>query len=115
MKKKAIRSNLLVNTLAGLFICVLIFATSCQVEEYEYTPIEYLKITGVSSVTASSVKDYSTFYLEDVTYTWTVPSGAVIQSGQGTSRISVRFGNAGGTLSVAANGMESEMTITILP
>ncbi|MDD4192509.1 MAG: hypothetical protein PHI28_14345 [Mangrovibacterium sp.] len=115
MKKKDTQINKLFYSLAVALICCLISTTSCEVEKYDYTPIEYLKITGVSSTTANSTKDYYTFYLEDATYTWTVPAGATIKSGQGTSHISVQFGNTGGALSVEVNGMESEMTITILP
>jgi hypothetical protein len=36
-------------------------------------------------------------------YTWTVPSGTNIKSGQGTLQIKVRFGNSGGTITVKAN------------
>jgi hypothetical protein len=38
-----------------------------------------------------------------VTYTWTVPCGAVITSGQGTASITVKFGCVNGNVTVRAN------------
>jgi hypothetical protein len=36
-------------------------------------------------------------------YTWTVPPGAQIKTGQGTRMIKVRFGNSAGNITVKAN------------
>ncbi len=38
-------------------------------------------------------------------YVWTVPTGATITSGQGTTSINVTYGNAGGNISVAAENI----------
>jgi hypothetical protein len=46
---------------------------------------------------------YSTPVVSGVTYTWTVPSGAVITSGQGTASITVKFGCNSGNVTVRAN------------
>lgn len=51
------------------------------------TGIEY----SISSVTGAN------------TYTWTVPPGAVVASGQGTTGITVDFGTEGGNVSVTAD------------
>jgi hypothetical protein len=46
---------------------------------------------------------YSTPVVSGVTYTWTVPSGAVITSGQGTASVTVKFGTSNGNVTVRAN------------
>lgn len=45
---------------------------------------------------------YSTQAIAGVSYTWTVPSGATIASGQGTASITVNFGTSNGNVSVRA-------------
>lgn len=45
---------------------------------------------------------YSVIPVAGVTYAWTLPSGAVIDSGQGASKIKVSWGSVGGTVSVIA-------------
>ncbi len=112
MKSVCIK-NRIVDSLALIFI-LFTFLTSCENEEYEYLPPEFLKISGVTSTTANSTKDYYTFYLEGANYAWTVPAGATIKSGQGTSHIQVLFGNTGGSLSVEADGKTASIQITIL-
>jgi beta-glucanase (GH16 family) len=54
-------------------------------------------------------EQYKNYRIDPVaggSYTWTVPSGATIVSGQGTSTITVNWGTAGGSVgvSVAVNG-----------
>jgi len=113
MKTIKIQSSELLS-FAIVISIVFLFLASCQKEENEYSPIQYLKISGASSVTANSEKDYYTFYLDDADYKWTVPNGASILSGQGTSHIKVHFGTIGGTLSVEAKGMRAEKDISII-
>src|SRR5690606_26164994 len=51
-------------------------------------------------------------------YTWAVPSGATIISGQGSTNITVNFGTNGGTVSVLASnscGASTPSTITVSP
>ena len=48
-------------------------------------------------------------------YTWFVPPGAQIQSGQGTNNIIVNFGNNSGTVSVVANNNIGSGGLTYLP
>ena len=45
-----------------------------------------------------------TEYSGDITYTWSVPETATITSGQGTSQITVQWGDAPGTVSVSLAG-----------
>jgi hypothetical protein len=61
-------------------------------------------ITGTASVCANQAGvAYSTTAVVGLTYTWTVPTGASIVSGQGTNSIVVNFGANAGTVSVKAN------------
>ncbi|MGN6647499.1 MAG: glycoside hydrolase family 9 protein [Cytophaga sp.] len=58
-------------------------------------------ITGPTTVTANQQNvTYSVSNNNGSTYTWTVPAGATIISGQGTNTIIVSFGSTGGTVSV---------------
>lgn len=111
--KNIISRKKLISFLALTVFCIIIFP-SCQDDELEYLPPEYLKITGVTSTTANSTKDYYTFYMDGVNYVWTAPPGATITEGQGTRHVKVLFGNTGGTLSVEAKGMTASIQITIL-
>ncbi len=62
-------------------------------------------ITGSATVlTSASAQNYSILPVAGATtYTWTVPSGASIVSGQGTNSIVVNFGIVSGNISVTAN------------
>ena len=46
---------------------------------------------------------YSVAKHTGITYTWSVPAGAVIKAGQGTNRIRANFGNASGYITVNAS------------
>ena len=113
MKTISIQYNKLIS-LITLILIGFVFSTSCENEEYEYLPPTFLKISGVTSVTANSTKDYYTYYLEDANYNWSVPAGATIAQGQGTSHIEVVFGDTGGTLSVEAKGMSASIEVEVL-
>jgi hypothetical protein len=114
MKTIRIHHKRLIGLMVFIFTCFA-FSTSCENAEYEYLPPTFLKISGVSSVTVNSTKDYYTFYLDDTDYVWTAPAGASITIGQGTSHITVKFGatSGSGTLSVEAKGIRAEKVITI--
>ena len=74
-------------------------------------------ITGTASICANQQGvAYSTIALAGLTYTWTVPSGASIVSGQGTNSIVVNFGANAGSVTVKANnacGTSSTRTFTV--
>ncbi|MEY5047388.1 MAG: hypothetical protein RLZZ175_747 [Bacteroidota bacterium] len=79
-------------------------------------------ITGNNTVCSSSIQNYSIAAVSGANnYTWTVPSGATITSGQGTTAISVNFtGASSGNLSVTpsngcGNGTASTIAITVNP
>ena len=46
---------------------------------------------------------YTTPLVQGLTYTWTVPNGATITSGQGTASITVKFGTKNGNVTVRAS------------
>lgn len=96
---------------------LVIFNTDC--EEFQYYKSSGWKTLGSSSgqiaspgvingstnlcAQASGVA-YSAAPVPDATsYTWTVPAGATIVSGQGTSAISVNYSISGGSVCVTAN------------
>lgn len=61
--------------------------------------------SGSSSVCDGSTQTYSTTGSAGATsYTWSVPAGAVINSGSGTTSISVTFGSSSGNICVTATG-----------
>lgn len=84
-------------------------------------PIAPMAITGSGSMCVGSITTYSISAVAAATsYTWTVPAGSTIQSGQGTTSITVLNGNTSGTVSVTAdNGCGSSApstyTLTIYP
>jgi uncharacterized protein (TIGR02145 family) len=77
-------------------------------------------ITGNSNVFAiASCLAYSISAIPDASgYTWTVPAGAVITSGQGTTSIMVDYGTNGGNVSVRSenscgNSIYTDLNITM--
>lgn len=78
-------------------------------------------ITGPSTACASSSKNYSVGAIAGATsYVWSVPAGATITSGQGTTAIAVNFGAAAvsGNVSVygtntAGNGASSNLSVAV--
>ncbi|MFZ4704585.1 MAG: choice-of-anchor V domain-containing protein [Bacteroidales bacterium] len=78
-------------------------------------------VTGSSSVCSNSNGYYSVAVIANATsYVWTVPSGATISSGQGTTSIAVHFGLSAvsGNVSVygsngAGNGAASNLPVTV--
>jgi|GEM_PF-1013763 len=72
-------------------------------------------ISGPTAVAANaSTVTYSVPNATGMQYTWTVPPGATIVSGQGTNSIVVDFGNSGGNVSVLeTNPIGQTSTVTI--
>jgi gliding motility-associated-like protein len=61
--------------------------------------------TGTTTICSGSVQTYTTTTSAGaISYNWTVPAGAVINSGQGTTSISVTMGTSSGNVCVTAVG-----------
>lgn len=72
-------------------------------------------ITGVTYVLPSQTGlVYSTSAISGLTYTWTLPAGATILSGQNTSTINVKWGTNSGNVVVKANNNCGISTNTVL-
>jgi len=72
-------------------------------------------ISGNTNVCAGTTQNYSISPVSGATsYTWTVPSGWTINSGQGTTSINVTVGTSSGSVSVfASNGCGNSTTQTL--
>ena len=58
-------------------------------------------VNGLQTVSANQTSvTYSVTSTASTTYTWTVPTGATIVSGQGTNQITVNFGTSSGNVTV---------------
>ncbi len=69
----------------------------------ESTPATPGAITGNTTVCENATESYSIEAVANASsYNWTVPTGTTIQSGQGTTSISVVVGNTNGNISVRA-------------
>ncbi|MEO8760250.1 MAG: PHB depolymerase family esterase [Bacteroidia bacterium] len=60
-----------------------------------------ISVNGLQTVSVNQTSvTYSVTNIASTTYTWTVPAGATITSGQGTNQITVNFGTTSGNVSV---------------
>jgi len=96
-------------------ICVFAFVlASCDEKDFGPIEPENLIIQGPTSVSLGQTRQYSTYYLEDGNYAWTVPAGATVDSGQGKSQVMVTFGSVGGDVSVSAKGgRNATLSVTV--
>lgn len=73
-------------------------------------------ISGSASVCEGDTAVYSISPVPNTTgYTWTVPAGASINSGQNTTSIQVIFGNTSGNISVTADNQCGSSPAAVLP
>ncbi len=82
-------------------------------------PAQPSVISGSLTPDIASTQTYSVTNVSGVSYAWTVPSGWVINSGQGTNSISVTVGTANGVIGVtpsncSGNGPVRNVT-TVIP
>jgi hypothetical protein len=84
-------------------------------------PSTFATITGPASVCANQtgVAFSTTPVFGSSQFAWTVPSGAIITSGQGTANIAVTWGAAAGTVSVVAfnacgSGLSRNKSLTLI-
>lgn len=67
-------------------------------------PLKPVKVTGPLSVCANQTNlTYSVTAEPGVTYTWGLPTGGSILSGQGTATVTVKWGTASGNIRVTAS------------
>jgi hypothetical protein len=83
-------------------------------------PVTTSIISGNYAPCQLSSQTYTLVNTPGVTYTWTVPTGSVITSGQGTNSVAVTIGVNSGALSVApsndcGNGPTSSTTLVVQP
>jgi hypothetical protein len=80
-------------------------------------PAQPAAISGAASICQGSSGSYSIPTVPGATsYTWSVPGGTVINSGQGTTAINITAGPTSGTISVTANnacGSSTPRTFTL--
>jgi hypothetical protein len=70
----------------------------------DVVPAQPGTISGNATLCSGTTHTYSISAVSGATgYTWSVPSGATINSGQGTTSINVTFGTNSGSISVTAN------------
>jgi len=78
-------------------------------------PSQTSSISGSATPCQSTAQNYSVNNVTGVNYSWTVPSGAVINSGQGTNAINVTLGSSSGNVSVTPSNSCGNGNITSLP
>ena len=105
--------------LSRLALCILcpIVITACGDDDNTgemYTPDELL-IDGPSEVAPNETATYfANIFSTPESYSWTVPSGATIIEGDGTSSISVTFPvGSGGDISVSARGVSGTKSVAV--
>ncbi|MEI6885361.1 MAG: T9SS type A sorting domain-containing protein [Bacteroidota bacterium] len=73
-------------------------------------------VSGAAGVCADTLCYYSVIQVPGATsYSWTVPSGAVIMSGQNTESVLVKWGNNSGTVSVIIGNNCGTSVPSVLP
>ncbi|KAF0130308.1 MAG: hypothetical protein FD155_1608 [Bacteroidetes bacterium] len=86
---------------------------------YEYCgPGQPSAIAGITILCQGAAQEYSVTNVSGVTYTWAVPPGASITSGQGSNTITVVFGAVSGNVSVVpsnlcGDGMTRVLGVTV--
>jgi hypothetical protein len=93
----------------------------CGNMEICYLPLSAGSITGVTSSNPGETAVYSINPVPGATsYTWVVPYGATIISGQNTTSINVSFGTKSGNIKVTpknscGNGISNSLAVTVIP
>jgi hypothetical protein len=107
-------SGTYIDTLIAFNGCDSIVTTNLTVNTSPATPVT---ISGDSNLCSGTTHTYSISSVSSATdYTWSVPSGAIINSGQGTTSINVTFGTNSGDVSVTADnacGSSSAQALSI--
>ena len=96
-------------------LVILFVAVACKEDEgiEPYQPY-YLVINGPTEVAPGETITYSANSYQGETYTWTVPDGAEIVSGDGNDTITVVFSaRSSGNLTVSAKGLTETEAIAV--
>lgn len=102
----------------NLFITSILLFTlllsSCKknYEDGTYEAPEMLVLAGPSEAKMNNSVDYATYFIPG-TYVWSVTGDAAITAGQGTSKVTVKFGsqNSRITVSVADKTVSKEIIV----
>lgn len=85
-------------------------------------PAQTSDISGPGTICHNGSGEYSVTNVSGITYSWTVPAGATITAGQGTSAIAVTFGTQSGVVQVTpgngcgnGSGSAKEVVVTADP
>ncbi|WPP48804.1 hypothetical protein [Catalinimonas niigatensis] len=99
----------------SILVMVALLITACEDDEVTtFEPTE-LMIIGPEEVSPGDTATYIADRYENETYSWTVPAGATLTSGDGTPVVTVTFTAAGsGDISVAARGIEGSKTVDVV-
>ncbi|RQO74786.1 hypothetical protein DBR43_05215 [Pedobacter sp. KBW06] len=102
----------------NLFIAMLLLVTlslgACKknYEEGGYEAPKTLVISGPAEVKKNNSVDFATYYING-TYVWEVTGDATISGGQGTSKVTIKFGNTNAkvTVTVADKSLSRDITV----
>lgn len=98
-----------------LYLVIVCLVISCK---KNYTDPAYqaptaLTIAGPTTVTNTSSIQYGTYYMDNANYNWTVTGDATVSAGQGSSRVTIKFGLQNSTVTVTAKGITNSVNITV--
>jgi hypothetical protein len=102
-------------TFSMLGMVALLISIACEDDDVTtFEPTE-LMVIGPEEVSPGDTVTYTADRYGDETYTWTVPTGATVTSGEGTPVITVTFTAAGsGEITVAARGINGSKTVDVV-
>jgi|GEM_PF-3484794 len=116
-----IRNNTLIGTIDIIENYVYISTSNsvwrCNLSNFEL-PVQPSVISGNTNPCANSVQTYSVDNIQNVTYTWQVPNGWTIISGQGTNQITISPNSTAGTIIVTPSnlfGTGPSQTLLVTP
>ena len=110
--KKYVPVKLVISALSFVF---LVANVSCEEDEISPYEPDRLIVSGPAEVAPGATATYYTSLYENETYSWTVPTGATIIEGEGTSSIDVSFTAAGsGDVTVAGRGINGTTAVTVV-
>jgi hypothetical protein len=98
-----------------------VFPQSMEVDYVRvYNNANTLHLTGNTKAFANQVYTYTVTNGTASSYAWSVPAGATIVSGQGTSSVNVQWGTTGGDVSLdvvqgACTGYTIYRTVSVIP